>query len=177
MKRGLFWIMAALWIAGTARAQVAPEEPLPGEARKRLDTIVGEWESRWDWVDETGKVVYTEKGTEKAAFLIQDRVVEMTTTIVDRPAPTKAWMFFSTAEKKFYLVSVSREGDLWTFTGGLDKFVITSLPRTMPDGRQLMIRFSHDEVSHDQLGAVMEFSYDGGETWMVRCRQTLNRKA
>jgi hypothetical protein len=163
--------LLAPW-AGHAQPDLAE---VPEEAARRFEHILGRWSSTWEWIGPDGEAVGTERGTETARWAVEGRLVELTTEIEGRPGPSKAWMFWSAPAGLFHLVSVGPNGDLWTLSGGLEEFVITSEPRLQPDGRTMVIRISHGEESEDRLTAVMEYRYPPAEAWSVGFRQTLVR--
>jgi hypothetical protein len=169
-------LAAMLSLPLSLSAQVPAAKPLPEEAARRLQHIIGEWDSRWEWVWPDGSPRGIEEGTEIARYLIGERVVELTTRIEGEANPSKAWMFYGENDGKFHLVSVSATGDLWKMHGDLDRFVITSEPHPNPDGSTSIIRFTHHDIDHDHLRADMELSRDGGATWTLGFRQYLTRR-
>ena len=162
----LFWTL-------TVQAQPA-NQPLPEEAKKRLDHIIGRWTFKTDTLGRNGEVRRTVEGTEEAKYIIEGRVVELTTVV--NGMVSKGWLFYNVAEKKFYLTSVDGRGDLWILSGGLDEYVITSQPKKQRNGRELTIRFTHDNIEEDSFEALYETSIDGGKSWWQRSRQYLTRE-
>lgn len=148
---------------------------IPKEARSRLDHIIGKWELKTEYLNRNGDVRRTVTGTEEARYVIENRVVEITTVIPEQNLLSKAWQFYNTAEEKFYLTSVDANGDHWVLSGGLDAYVITSQPKKQANGRELIIRFTHTNIQTDSFEAIMETSIDGGESWWTRYRQYLTR--
>ena len=176
MRSCLIPLCAALSISGAVVvAQPPADRPLPEAARHHLDLLIGTWDARWEWLDETGEVAGVETGTETFSFLIEDRVVRLHTVVEGRPAPSEALLFYSFEDERLHLVSVDRDGTLWLLEGPEDGSVLTSESKTGRDGRPLTIRFTHGEED-DALTAVMEMSRDGGETWRVGFRQHMVRR-
>ncbi|MEZ5330605.1 MAG: hypothetical protein R2991_00830 [Thermoanaerobaculia bacterium] len=159
-----------------ALAQDAPASP-PPEAVRRMEHVLGRWESTWEWVDAEGTVVYVEHGTETGRWALEGRLLELTTEIEGRDGPSKGWMFWNAPAERFQLVSVGWDGDLWILSGGLEEYVIASEPKAMPDGKTLQIRFTHGEAGPDTLTAVMEMRGSSEEPWTVRVRQTMVRSS
>lgn len=156
-------------------AQAQPKNTeIPEEAQKRLDHMIGRWLLKTDYLDRNGEVRRTVNGTEEAKYIIDKRVVELTTTIQN--TNSKGWVFYNINEQKFYLTSVDSSGDLWILSGGLDAYIITSQPKKQPNGREVTIRFTHSNIQEDSFEAVMESSIDGGQTWWTRYRQYLTRE-
>ena len=152
-----------------------PAQTIPEEAQNRLNHIIGKWELKTEYLGRNGEVRRTVSGREEAKFLIEDKVVEITTTIPEQNQFSKAWQFYNVAEGKFYLTSVDAKGDHWVLSGGLEQYVITSQPKKQANGRELTIRFTHKNIQENSFEAVMETSIDGGESWWTRYRQYLTR--
>ena len=168
-------LLAACLFAPLLAAQPGPK-PLPAEAQKRLDHHIGEWDVRTELLGREGQVVRTTTARDTVRYIIPGRVVELTTETLPQGRISKAWMFYNTAEGKFYLTSVDANGDHWVLSGGLDEYVITSEPKPNPRGGTTMIRFTHSNIQADSFEAAMEMSRDGGETWFKRSRQLITRR-
>jgi len=147
---------------------------IPEEAKKRLDHIIGRWSFKTDNLGRNGEVRRTVEGTEEAKYIIDGRVVELTTVV--NGAVSKGWIFYNMAEQKFYLTSVDGSGSLWILSGGLDAYVITSQPKKQANGRELTIRFTHSNIQEDSFEALYETSIDGGKSWWQRSKQYLTRE-
>ena len=133
---------------------------------------------QWNELDPNHSLRRSRLGTgarDSARYIIADRVVELTTE-TDAGRISKAWIFYNVAEGEYRLTSVDARGDLWTFSGGLDKYVITSEPKPHPRGGTTMIRFTHSNIEPDSFEALMENSRDGGKTWWKRSRQLVARR-
>ncbi len=172
--RGLLFA-ALVSLAAPLAAQREPAE-LPPEAARRLEAIVGSWDSTWQWLGPDGEVVRTLVGTEEASWAIEGRVVLLATAVPEVGSESRSLMYYSEIDERFHLVSVDARGDLWLLSGGLEAYVITSEPKPQPDGSELTIRFTHDESDPDRFTAVMETSNDGGRTWRKAVHQELVRR-
>lgn len=163
--------------AGVVRSQQSSD--LPPEARKRLDSLVGTWTSRWEYLDAEGKVIGVATGGEVGRYAQGDWLVEWTNEVVQQDGAkriSKAWWFYNQQDKKIYLTSVGQDGDLWVLSGDPVEFTITSWPKKRPDGSTIIIRFQHSEGTEGEkhtLHAVMEYSLDEGKTWTRSFRQTM----
>ena len=160
--------------AVAARAQQGGE--LPAEAKQRLDSLVGKWTSKWEYLNKEGEVVGSATGGEVGRYAQGDWLVEWTTEVIDQSGQkriSKAWWFYNRQDKKIYLTSVGQDGDLWVLSGDPVEFTITSWPKQRADGSTIIIRFKHGEAEEGILTAVMEFSLDEGKTWTRGFRQTM----
>ena len=129
-------------------AQAPPSKTsIPEEAQQRLDHMVGRWNFKTDFLSRNGDVRRTVHGTEEAKYIIEGRVVELTTTLPEQNIHSKGWLFYNSSEQQFYLTSVDNNGDHWILSGGLDLYQITSQPKKQPTGRELIIRFTHQNIT------------------------------
>ena len=167
--------LLASCVAASGVFAQTPLPELPPEAKRRLDHHIGEWDVRTEVLGRDGQVVRTTRARDSARYIIADRVVELTTE-TDAGRVSKAWIFYKVAEGKYCLTSVDARGDLWTLSGGLDEYVITSEQKPHPRGGTTMIRFTHSNIRPDSFEALMETSRDGGKTWWKRSRQLLTRR-
>lgn len=161
-------------IAPTPAAAEGLEWPL--QATRRLESAIGEWDVRTEILDGLGNVVRTLHGRNRARFLIEGRVVELTSEVPELDRVTKTWMFYSVADRKFYMTSVDANGDFWILSGDLDEYVLISKPKRQTDGTSLTVRFTHTGIEKDSFTAAGETSTDGGETWTPAYRQQMTRR-
>jgi len=173
-KPSLTYLFLAL-LAATAIAQ-PPEQPLPDEAKRRLEGILGTWDSTWQRLNPQGEVVRTWEGTEEGSWAIEGRVVLLSTEVPSQNSRSRGFLYYSEADGLFHLTSVDSRGDLWLLSGALDEYVITSEPKPQRNGMELTIRFTHHETDADHFSSVMETSVDGGETWRRAVLQDLVRR-
>jgi hypothetical protein len=163
--------------AGTSAAQNPddPLEPLPEEAKSRLDYAVGDWSVRTEFLDPEGQVRSVEESIHEARFSIPGRLVELTSH-TPSTGPGVAWLFYNVQEQRFYLTSVDQRGDYWVMSGGLDRYVLTSQPKTLEDGSTLTARLSYMNMTADSYQTLMEVSLNDGTSWMAVFRQTITRR-
>ncbi len=148
---------------------------LPAEARRRLEHAIGTWQVRAEQIDAEGNVVGTREWQNRAEWLLPGRMVLLTHRTAHLGSVSKALVFYSVEEQTWYLIDVNQNGERWVLTGDLEREVITSQPRELPDGREILVRFTHEKVEADSFEALQEVSFDRGETWTVSGRQYLTR--
>ncbi len=149
--------------------------PLPPEALRRLEYALGSWHVRAEDFDPEGGVARTTEWRNHAEWLLPGRLVLLTHDAPELGSISKTLVFYSIEEETWYLVDTNQNGQLWILSGGLEREVITSRPKKMPDGRTLVVRFTHENVEADSFEALMEISFDQGETWRESSRQYLRR--
>lgn len=161
--------------APSAQDTAEPIAPLPEEARRRLEYAVGAWDVRTEFLDPEGRVQPIEESTHDARFSIPGRLVELT-SVTPSSGRGKAWLFYGMQDGLFYLTSVDQRGDLWVLTGGLDQYVLTSLPRPMEDGSMLTARLTYLNPTAGSYETLMDVSTNGGATWRTVFRQKITRR-
>jgi len=176
MRQTSLGILLLALLTSSASLAQPRESPLPDEALRRLEGILGTWDSKWKRLDADGEVVSTFEGTEEGTWAIEGRVVLLSTEVPSQGTRSRAFMYYSEVDSLFHLTSIDSRGDLWLLSGGLDEYVITSEPRARPNGGELIIRFTHHEADADHFSAVMETSIDNGKTWRRAVLQELVRR-
>lgn len=170
-------VMVLCFAASALGVRAQAENPgLPPEAKKRLDSLVGKWTSKWEYLDAKGGVAGVATGGEVGRYVQGDWLVEWTNEITQQDGVkriSKAWWFYNRQEKKIYLTSVGQDGELWVLSGDPVEFTMTSWPKRRADGSMITIRFLHSEGEKGTLHAVMEYSLDEGKTWTRSFRQTM----
>ena len=167
-------LLLAMPIQGQAPRE---EEPLPPEARQRLDYAIGDWVSRTEGLNQRGEVVRTSFSEDQRRFVIENRVVEITGVMRESGKTFRAWEYYDERAGRYSLTSINREGQLMTMSGELGgEFQWASEPQERPNGDTFILRFTHYDIEPDSFKALGEYSRDGGETWTPFSRQHLTRQ-
>lgn len=170
-------LAGVLWALSAGGQEPREEEPLPAEARQRLDYTVGHWVSKTEGLNQRGEVVRTSYSEDQRRFVIDDRVVEISGVMRESGTAFRAWEYYDERTGKYSLTSISREGRLVTMSGDLGgEFQWASEPVERPDGSSFALRFTHYDIEPDSFKALGEYSRDGGRTWIAYSRQTLTRQ-
>ena len=172
------WVLGLIFLAvPLAGQEPREEEPLPVEARQRLDYAIGSWVSKTESLNQRGEVVRTSFSEDQRRFVIEDRIVEITGLLRASGKAFRAWEYYDERSGKYSLTSINRDGRLMTMSGDLEgEFQWTTEPMENPNGGTLMVRFTHYDIEPDSFKALGEISRDGGETWTAFSRQTLTRQ-
>ena len=153
----------------------ADPPPIPDEAHRRLEHMLGRWRVETKMLAPDGSVRGKLEWENLAEWVIEDRVVLLTHQNPARGIHSRALVFFNRDTEKFTIVDVSTEGDLWILSGGLEGgFVLTSEPKRTASG-EMRVRFSHEDVDENRTLVVMEYSTDDGKSWIRGQEQTLTR--
>ena len=177
MKKQTAVFAFAIWsVSSVASAQPSPQ-PLPEEARKRLDYAVGSWSSRTEVLDRKGRVKATRHSDDQRRFVVDDRIIEISGVSRESGEKFLAWEYYDVAEEKYSLTSINRNGRLMTMKGDLSEiFRWTSDDQIRADGSTMAMRFTHSDYTADSFTALGELSFDGGKTWRPFTRQFMTRR-
>ncbi|ANM30635.1 hypothetical protein ABI59_15230 [Acidobacteria bacterium Mor1] len=149
--------------------------PLPEEARRRLEQLLGRWSVETEFYDAAGQVARTTHWENHGEWLIPDRLILLTHDAPELQTLSKTFVFYDPVEQLFRMLDVNQKGDTWSLSGKLDSPVIVSEPRKTTAGT-MIVRFTHEDIDAQTLRAIMHYSLDDGETWVKSQRQTLRRK-
>lgn len=171
---------AALLLAaspGPASAAPPPASAHASPGLAELRHVVGAWRVRTDFLDADGAVARTADGTYEFEWAIADAVVR---GIGRQPAPggaTAILLYVRPAAGEIEMVAVDQAGTRWVMTGREGSDVRTTGDRPMSDGSRMRLRFTRYDVAPDRFRSRMDYSTDGGATWIEGNRQTFVRTA
>ncbi len=177
MKRFMITLALSLLVASSVALGQEADQPLPKEARERLDYAIGSWTSRTESIGLDGEVRGISFSDSERKFIDGDRVVEI--SVVDRASGDvcRAWEFYDPKEGKYCHTSITGGGQLTAMRGDLgDLFRWTSDDQEDSDGSTMAMRFTHSDFKPNSFAALGEYSLDSGKTWRVFSRQFLTRQ-
>ena len=149
--------------------------PLPDEARRRLEQLLGRWSVEAQFLDGSGQVARTVHWENRGEWLIPDRLILLTHDAPEIQVLSKTFVFYDPGDERFRLLDVNQKGETWSLSGTLDSPVLVSEPRETTAG-PMIVRFTHEDIDADTLRAIMHYSLDDGVTWIESQRQMLRRK-
>ena len=155
------------------------DEPAPDTALEhsvdQLRDAVGCWDVVTEFLAPDGTVARSAEGSYEFSWVVPDRVVSGRSEVPEMKQ-VSAILFYVNETKRFIeMVSVSRDGMLWTMTGPLGGEERLSQEFTTADGGTARLRFTRFNVSSDEFESRMEFTSDGGESWQPGNHQVFRR--
>jgi len=160
-----------------AAAAQAPPEPTPLERSiEQLRTSVGRWAVTTDFLKEDGSVARSVEGTYEFAWIVPDRVVSGKSAIPALQQTSGILFFVNDKEGVIEMVSVGADGRLWEMIGPLGGEVRTTPEFKTADGGSGQLRFTRYNVSPDAFESKMEYTTDGGRTWLPGNHQQFRRE-
>ncbi len=143
---------------------------------EQLHHVIGEWSATTEFLREDGSAARTVEGTYTFRWVVTDRVISGVSEIPALQQRSAIMFYVSEAKGSIEMVSVGADGDLWIMTGPIAGETRTTLPKTMPDGTMLELRFTRSDVAADSFKSRMEYSTDGGQSWKPGNRQAFLRR-
>lgn len=142
---------------------------------EQLRQAIGDWSATTEFLREDGTAARTVEGTYTFRWVVPDRVISGVSEIPALQQRSAIIFYVSDTKGIIEMVSVGADGDLWVMTGPIAGETRTTLPKTMPDGTVLELRFTRSEVTADSFRSQMEYRAGGGE-WKPGNRQSFQRR-
>lgn len=168
---------AALVAPVVAASAQTPADPTAMERSvDQLRTSVGRWAVTTEFLKEDGSVARSVEGTYKFEWVVPDRVVSGKSAIPALKQTSGILFFINEQQGLIEMVSVGADGRLWEMTGPLGGEVRTTPPFQTADGGTSQLRFTRYNVSADAFESKMEYTVDGGQTWLPGNHQQFRRE-
>ena len=179
MSRGILSVVFATLLVLAPAIGSSRTEPESDPLRAKADLLhayeEGSWECRWEILDDDGEVVSEMVGREIFTPSLDGLALDVVTRVDGRDTWNQGVKFFSPQEKKIVFLDWGTDGDYWIMKQDVETGVVESEPKTLPDGRSLVLRFTVVRKTDNEQDVVMDMSTDGGSTWSRRTRQFMRR--
>jgi hypothetical protein len=142
---------------------------------EQLQYIVGHWAVTTEFLKEDGSVARSVEGTYEFEWVVPDRVVSGRSEIPALQQTSGILFFINEKQGLIEMVSVGPDGRLWEMIGPLGGEVRTTPEFKTADGGSSRLRFTRYNVSADAFESKMEYTADGGRTWLPGNRQQFSR--
>lgn len=170
------YIVAAGLLAPSALAAQGGADPQALQASvEELRSSVGRWDVVTDFLDERGSVTRSVSGTYEFTWVVPDRVVSGRSEIPELQQASGILFYISEGRQRIEMVSVGRDGRLWIMTGRLGENSRMTQPFPTADGGTQQLRFTRFNVTPDAFESRMEYSSDGGRSWIPGNHQRFRR--
>lgn len=170
----------ALFCSVTAGSAQTGQEQAPDSvdvmAERQLADELGVWKSRWENLNRAGRVTGTVEGTETFTIFNGDRVSLLRTEIPSTGSVSTAFRFYNPTLKKLFIIDVQADGRHFILTEAVGSGVVLSDPFEQ-GGRERVLRFTTVEARENYRVVNHEISADGGQTWRLFSRQTMERES
>jgi hypothetical protein len=158
----------------------AQGQPNPQALQVSIDELrsaIGRWEVVTDFLNEDGSVARSVAGTYEFSWVVPDRVVSGRGEIPELQQVSRILFYISEAKQRIEMVSVGRDGHLWTMTGPLGGNYRITEPFKTTDGGTQQLRFTRFNVGPNTFESRMEYGTDANKTWKPGNHQRFRRAA
>ncbi len=181
VREHLFRMFAVLTIivvsnsaAGVLERGSAADDTLAASV-EQLRQIVGRWAVVTEFLHEDGSVARTVTGTYDFSWVVPDRVVSGISSIPEIQQTAGILFYINEKERRIEMVSVGRDGFLWIMTGAVGEEIRYSQPYKSPSGSEQQLRFTRFNITPDFFESSMEYTTDGGNSWLPGNHQIFTR--
>ncbi len=142
---------------------------------EQLRSTVGRWAVTTEFLQEDGAVARAVEGTYEFEWVVPDRVVSGKSEIPELKQTAGILFFVNEKQSLIEMVSVGADGRLWEMIGPLGGEVRTTPEFKTAEGGAGQLRFTRYNVSADAFESKMEYTTDGGQTWLPGNHQRFAR--
>ena len=129
-------------------------------ALEKLKQDIGDWDCRWDFLDDEGNLSTSAHGTQKMSFVIADSIMQVVMDVPEMGTQSVTLRFFDPDRQTLFWISVDNQGDQWSFVEELDGKPSYSLPHVDSEGSTTQLRFTTLRETADEVDVLMELSSD-----------------
>lgn len=146
-----------------------------GKSVEQLRGSIGRWDVTTEFLKEDGTPAKTVTGSYEFSWVIPDRVVSGRSEIQELKQVSALLFYVNEAKQKIEMVSVGADGNLWVMTGELGGEVRVTSEFPTASGGTGQLRFTRYNVLDDSFESKMEYTEDGGESWLPGNHQVFRR--
>ena len=162
-----------LLLAGTVTA-VGDDAALQ-KSIEQLRGSIGRWDVTTEFLNADGSAAKTVTGSYEFTWVIPDRVVSGKSAIPELAQVSAILFYVNEKQQVIEMVSVGADGRLWVMTGELGGEVRTTPEFKTASGGAGQLRFTRYSVAADSFESKMDYTEDGGETWLPGNHQVFRR--
>lgn len=170
--------MLMLWFSAGRPVALPPSAPQPPNVSKAIEQLRhahGSWSVTTEFLNADGSIAKPVQGTYRFEWVVPERVLSGLSEIPE--LKQKSALLFYANEKKqtIEMVSVGADGILWVMSGAADGETRSTPPVRGADGKETQLRFTRFNVKPDSFESRMEYTTDGGKTWLPGNHQVFRR--
>ncbi|MGA9572654.1 MAG: hypothetical protein WBS20_01770 [Lysobacterales bacterium] len=158
-------------------AQAGDDAEALQKSVEQLRTSIGRWDVTTEFLNADGSVAKAVSGNYAFSWVIADRVVSGESEIPELKLVSAILFYVNEAKQLIEMVSVGADGKLWVMTGELGGEVRTTKEFKTASGGTGQLRFTRYNVQADSFESKMEYTEDGGESWLPGNHQVFQRAA
>jgi hypothetical protein len=154
---------------------VAPQNPKVSKAVEQLRHARGFWSMTTEFLNADGSIAKAVQGTYRFDWVVPDRVLSGQSEIPELKQKSALLFYVNEKKQTIEMTSVGADGNLWVMSGAADSETRTTQPFRSADGKETQLRFTRYNVKPDSFESKMEYTTDGGKTWLPGNHQLFRR--
>jgi len=135
----------------------------------------GNWLVTTEFLNEDGSVANRVDGTYEFDWVVPDRVLQGRSSIPELDMISAILFYVRESDASIEMVSVGKDGKLWVMTGPVGGDSRHTRPFATQSGGEGQLRFTRYNVSEESFESRMEWTQDGGQTWVQGNHQMFRR--
>lgn len=170
------WLVAGLVVLSSALvAQTPVEDKELLHSVEALRSSIGQWEVVTEFLKRDGSVARSANGTYEFSWIVADRVVSGKSAIPGLKQAAGILFYINEKKRVIEMVSVGADGNLWIMTGPLGKEYRLTQEFPNRTGGTRRLRFTRFNITPNTFESKMEYTDDGGQTWVPGNHQSFSR--
>lgn len=171
-RGGLLLLLTLVVTPVALSAQTAADDSL---AIRQLRHAIGTWDVITEFLQPDGSVARSVPGTYRFEWVVPDRVVAGRSDQPSLGQSAGILFYLNSARHQIEMVSVGADGRLWVMTGPSGGETRHTGEYQTQGGTTGQLRFTRYNVMPDAFESRMEWTQDGGKTWVPGNHQTFRR--
>lgn len=163
-------------IAATAPAEKPADEKAMQHSLEELRGSVGRWAVVTEFLEDDGSVAKSVTGSYEFAWAVPDKVISGRSEIPELKQISAILFYINEKKREIEMVSVGADGKLWIMTGPVGGDQRLSQEYKTGKGGTAQLRFTRSSILADSFESRMEYTSDGGKTWLPGNHQTFRRE-
>lgn len=156
-------------------AYVWAEESALDVSIQELRDSQGLWSVITEFLNEDGSISKSVQGSYEFDWVVPDRVMQGRSSIPELDMNSAILFYVRESDSTIEMVSVGRDGKLWVMTGPAGGDTRYTQPFATQSGGEGQLRFTRYNVTDEGFESRMEWTADGGETWVQGNHQVFRR--
>lgn len=161
--------------AAVAESADPPDAAALQQSVEQLRSAAGRWNVITRFLKADGSVQGEVPGSYEFDWVVADRVMIGRSELPELDSASAILFYIREASREIEMVSVGQDGKLWVMTGPLGGETRYSQEYQAADGSSAQLRFTRFNIKPDSFESRMEYSSDGGKTWVQGNHQLFTR--
>lgn len=146
-------------------------------SKDELRRSVGSWNTTTEFLNPDGTIARSAQGTYSFRWVVEDRILSGESAIPELGMKSGILFYINEARRVIEMASVGTDGRLWVMTGPMGGASRTTPPFATAGGGEAQLRFTTFNVTLDRFESRMEYTEDGGKTWLPGNHQVFVRSS